>query len=245
MPAKKAVAKTEEQMPAYMRQGAGRGSENVSQQDVQIPRIDIIQDMSPQHKENKPEYIPGAKVGMLFNTVTGDLYAEGVTVVPVYYDKQFLVWKDQNKGGGLNGVFSRDQQAEAEAHAEELGADFEAVETPTQICILVDDEGEPISEVSIPLSKSKMKVNRKWNSIIRMAGGDRFSRAYRLVSVQDQNNDGQEYLNYAVHPAGWASESAYVMAEKLYEAIVAGERQVTTNYDDSKAGNKETADEEY
>lgn len=232
----KAVAESKDQVPAHIKQGQSRGSENVSQQDIMLPRLDIIQDLSPQHKENKPEYIPGAKVGMLFNTLTGDLYEDGANVVPVYYDKQFLVWKLQSKGGGLKGVFSKDEQAEATALAEELGEEHECVETPTQICILLDEDGMPITEISVPMAKSKMKINRQWNSLIRMNGGDRFSRIYRLTSVPDQNQEGQEYLNYKVTNAGWPGEEAYEVAEKLYDAIVGGDINVGTNYQDAKEG---------
>lgn len=231
---KKEVAKTQDQVPAHIKQGGNRGSENVQQQDIMIPRLDIIQDLSPQHKENKPEYIEGAKVGMLFNTLTGDLYPEGAAVVPVWYDKQWLVWKLQAKGGGLKGVFSKDEQAKAEALAEELGDEFEAVETPTQICILLDEDGNPVTEISVPMAKSKMKVNRAWNSLIRMNGGDRFSRVYWLTSIEDVNQEGKEYLNYKVSNHGWPEEAAYEMAEKLYEAIAGGERQVATNYQDAR-----------
>lgn len=237
--AKKDVAHKDDQVPAHIKQGQNRGSENVSQQDIMIPRLDIIQDLSPQAKENKPEYIPGAKVGMLFNTLTGDLYEDGADVIPVWYDKQFLVWKLQKHGGGLKGVFGRDEQAKAQALAEELGDQYECVETPTQICILLNDNGDPITEISVPMAKSKMKVNRAWNSLIRMNGGDRFSRVYHLVSIQDENQEGQEYLNYKVSNNGWPNETAYSMAEKLYEAIAGGERQVTTNYNDAVADNGE------
>jgi len=232
--AKRDVAKAQDQVPAHIKQGKARGSENVSQQDIMLPRLDIIQDLSPQHKENKPEYIEGAKVGMLFNTLTSDLYPDGVEVVPVYYDKQFLVWKSQDSGGGLKGVFSRDQQGQAEALAEELGDDHECVETPTQICILLDEDGMPVTEISVPMAKSKMKVNRQWNSLIRMNGGDRFSRVYRLTSIPDKNQQNQEYLNYKVTNAGWPGEEAYEMAEKLYEAIAGGEVNVATNYSDAE-----------
>lgn len=237
----KAVSAKEDQLPAYIKQGQGRGSENVGSQDIQIPRIDIIQALSPQHQKNKPEYIEGAEIGMLFNTLTRDLYPEGVTVVPVYYDKQFIVWKDQKKGGGFKGAFSKDQQSEAEALASELGEDFECVETPTQICILVDDDGNPVHEVSIPMAKSKMKINKQWNSLIRLQGGDRFSRQYRLVSVPDENSEGQEYLNYQVTRAGFPTEAAYLYAEALYESIMGGSVKVSTNYSDAK---EETAEGE-
>jgi hypothetical protein len=230
-PESKAVTKSDN-VPAYIRQGAARGSEQVEQGDIALPRIDIIQDLSPQHKETKPEYIPGAKVGMLFNTLTRELYPNGVSVVPVWYDKQFLVWKDQKKGGGLKGVFGKHEKTQAENHAMELGDDYECVETPTQIVIVVDDDGQPLYEATIPLSKSKMKVNRQWNSLIMMNGGDRFSRQYRLESVEDQNSEGQEYLNYRVNNEGYATEEAYLRAEKLYESISSGARTTKANYSD-------------
>ena len=80
----KAVTKKETQLPAYMKEGGNRGSENVTSQDVMLPRIDIIQDMSPQHKKTKPEYIEGAEVGMLFNTLTMDLHPHGLRGVRVW-----------------------------------------------------------------------------------------------------------------------------------------------------------------
>jgi hypothetical protein len=234
MATKKEVVAKEEQLPSYIKQGSARGSEQVENSDISLPRIDIIQDLSPQHKETKPEYIPGAKVGMLFNTLTNELYPGGVSVVPVWYDKQYLVWKDQKKGGGLQGVFTKNQADEAEALAAS-DPDFDCVETPTHVVLVVDEDGLPLYEATVPMSKSKMKVNRQWNSLIMMHGGDRFSRQYRLSSVEDKNNEGQEYLNYRVATEGFASEAAYVRAEKLYEQISAGIKKTTANYSDVTA----------
>lgn len=228
-----ALTVNSDQVPDYIKQNQSRGSEKVETGDIQYPRIDIIQDLSPQHKESKPEYIPGAKVGMLFNTLTGDLYPEGITVVPVWYDKQHLVWKDQDKGGGLQGVF--DNAADAEAKAAE-DPDFEAVETPTHLVMLVDDDGRFLMEATIPMSKSKMKINRQWNSLIRLAGGDRFSRTYRVTTVEDSNASNQEYLNYKIGVEGFPSEEVYHAAEALYEAVSSGAIKATASYADQDAG---------
>ena len=74
MTAKKEVAVKEEtslvldDRPDWMKDG-NRGSEEVSSNDITLPRLQIIQDLSPQHKKNKPEYIDGAEVGDFFNSL--------------------------------------------------------------------------------------------------------------------------------------------------------------------------------
>ena len=230
-----AVVEKKDQLPAYMRQGPARGSEGVESNDISLPRIDVIQDLSPQHKESKPEYIPGAKPGMLFNTLTNELYPEGVSVVPVWYHKEYNVWKDLKKGGGFLGSYPKDQKEEAEQKAASE-PDLECVETPVHVVLVINDEGEPLYEATIPMPKSKKKVNRQWNSLIMLHGGDRFSRAYRLTSVEDKNQEGQEYLNFRVALLDFASEAAYLRGEKLYEQLSAGTAKATTNYNTAADG---------
>lgn len=82
-------------IPEFLKKGSNRGAENVGSEDVIIPRIELIQALSPARKKSDPAYIEGADEGMMFNNVTRELYGLEVMVVPVYYQKQFLVWKDR------------------------------------------------------------------------------------------------------------------------------------------------------
>lgn len=235
MPAKKkAVVKKDDKLPSYMKQDSNRGSENVTSQDVMLPRIDIIQDMSPQHKKSKPEYIEGAEVGMLFNTLTEELYPDGIHVVPIYFEKLYLAWVDRDSGGGLIGIFTDPTEAQQAAEANEKLA--EAIETPTHVVLLVDADGNPVGEATIPMSKSKMKVSRTWNSLVRINGGDRFTRQYRIIVVDDKSDKG-EYYNYKVQLEGFATELAYEQAEDLYESIASGATTIRADYGkDGKEG---------
>ena len=52
---------------------AGLGLENVTNDDITIPRLAIIQSGSPQRKKKDEKYIEGADEGMIFNTVTNTL----------------------------------------------------------------------------------------------------------------------------------------------------------------------------
>lgn len=219
-----------------------RGSEDVTIDDLTIPRVDIIQDLSPQHKKNKPEYIEGAEVGMLFNTVTGKLYGNKVLFVPVYFRKEWIIWKHQNAGGGFMGAFPSEldaQQSFADQGFEGETTKVNGVDVPTYEIVdtaqhfgLIVNENSSIEEVVVSMSKSKMKVSRKINSMVKLAGGDRFSRAYEISAVEDQNAAGQDYWNMGIKQLGFVDETIYNIAEIMYESVSSGGK--TINHEPTK-----------
>ena len=81
-------------------QDAGQGLSEVNMDTIQIPFLKILSSMSPQTKKAKKEYIDGAEEGMIFNTVTEELIdgAEGITVVPCYFEPVALEWTDRGTG---------------------------------------------------------------------------------------------------------------------------------------------------
>ena len=82
---------------------AGAGLENVTQEDLIIPRLKLVQALSPQVQKHDGAYIEGISVGDVFNTVTNEFWSgeKGLTVVPVSYKRVFLEWGPK-KAGGLN-----------------------------------------------------------------------------------------------------------------------------------------------
>lgn len=257
---KKSVAVTEDQYPAEapdflknQEQGKGRGNEAVSADDMTIPRLEIIQDLSPQHKESKEKYIDGAKAGMSFNTATGELYTSALMVVPVFFRKEWVLWKDRKEGsGGFGGAY----QSEAEANKERMSlpdADkWEAVETHQQFSLLVLDNSDlanPVVEQAvISMAKSKRKISRGWNTMIRSCGGDRFSRVYKMEVVEAQNANGDDYYNWKVSPAGFVTEAIYKLAEETYESVSNGlidVSRVDTAEDTSVVDTKNIPDDEF
>lgn len=214
--------------PAHLKAGQGRGAENVTHQDLVIPRLEVVQSLSPARDKRHADYIDGAEEGILFNSVTRELYGEDVTVIPCYYLKEWLIWKDRKKGGGFRGAFP--SKAEAEAAIKSLKqkdgkpedpADFVAMDTAQMFCLLVTPKG-PAQQIVVSMSKSKMKVARKWNSLINLSGDDSFAKAYRIESVQDENSANESFWNIKVTPLGYVAESLYIQGEKLYELLKAG-----------------------
>lgn len=236
----KEVAKKEESMdemfavaarPDFLGTGNGRGSEEMDINDITIPRLSIIQDLSPQGKKSKPEYIDGAEIGDMFNTITKELYQGEVMIVPVYFRKEYIVWKDRKKGGGFFGAFETEQEAIAKLPDLEGNAnDYEVIDTHVHFLLLLkpgSTKDKPIlEEVVLSMSKSQNKVSRELNTMVKMGGGDRFSRIYKLSVREEQNKNGDSYYNYVVKPFSYVSEAMFKRAEQTYEAISTGARKV-------------------
>lgn len=211
--------------PAHIDAGSNRGQENVGMEDVSIPRLDILQDLSPRVKKRDPSYVQGAEAGMLFNTVSSTLYGSSVYFVPVYYKKEFLIWKKQNTGGGFFGSFESKALADAEFRNNGYNDDYEIVDTAQQYGLIVGTDGST-EQIVCSMAKSKMKANRQLNTLCKMAGGDRFSKVYAIVALADKNPQGQDYWNLTVNALGYTPEAVYKEAEAMYEAIASGERTV-------------------
>lgn len=206
-----------QEAPAWMNQNSARGSEEVKASDMVLPRLEIVQALSPIKETNED-----AKEGFLFNSVTQDVIGDIAYFIPVYYRMEYLVWKDQNEGGGFFGAFPSESEAQArkaEVVSEGESADLiEVVDTPVQYGLRITPDGKT-EQIVISMAKTKAKVSRKWNAMIQIAGGDRFSRVYKLTTFKDENKKGQKFFNFVVQPAGFTPEAAYREAERLYEVL--------------------------
>lgn len=245
---KKQVQVNDEQMPAWMQkqqQGSvGRGSEDVEMDDMSVPRIEIIQDISPQIKKSKEEYIEGAEAKMCFNTATKRLYGGSITVVPVYFRKEWVNWRDRKEGGGFGGAFDNEREANEERQNLENPDSWESTETHQQFVLIINPDGH-IEQAVLSMSKSKRKISRDWNTMIRAAGGDRFCRQYTLSVVDAQNANGEDYYNWKATPSGFVNEEVYSLAEEMYDSIKAGKKDVSrkTEGDGSVSATQEAAEE--
>lgn len=236
---------TGDNLPDYIRKGGNRGSEGVGTSDLVIPRLDIVQSLSPYRQKNDPKFITGCEEGDLVNSVTLVNYGDEVTIVPVIFRKEYLVWRDRKLaeqlklGAGAGGFFGAYQTLEAaDARASEEGGKAKAItiiDTPQNFCLLVNNKTGKAEEIVISMPRSKAKVARKWNSLIRMYEGDRFSRAYRIGTVFEKGQKG-DFYNYDVSLVGFPSVEIYKMAEKLYTDVVSGSLKVQADTSDGVPG---------
>lgn len=215
--------------PAYIKKGPARGSEHVGQEDLIIPRLELVQSLSPcRDKKDEAEYIEGAEEGMLYNSVTRELYGPEAIVVPVAFRKEYLLWKDRKKGGGFRGAFQSMAEATKARDVLPDAADIEINDTAQHFCLLINPASGKVEEIVMSLSRSKLKTSRKWNSLIRISEMDSFAKSYRVTAVEQRNADNQKYYGFDVENHAFVDEDVYKRAEVLWGQVEAGTVKVST-----------------
>lgn len=217
-------------VPEFLRgKTTNRGSEEVGHEDLIIPRIEIVQSLSKVRKKTAPEYIEGIEEGMLYNSVTRRNYGSSIEIVPVVFKREYILWREQKLGGGFGGAFNTQEEAEAARMDQEKPEEWEAVLTHQHFCLVKEED--TWEEAVISMAKSKLKVSKNFNSLVRINGGDRFSRRYKLSGVLTENKNGQEFYTVVVGNLGFVDEPAYQKAEAVYDLIMAGGATADRSFD--------------
>lgn len=221
----------------------GRGSEGVSADDLSLPRLSIIQDLSPQRKKNEDAYIDGAEEGMVFNTASNALYKGDLFIVPCFFRSEYVVWKDRKQGGGFGVACTNEEDAEKWVQGQDDPSAWDISYTHQHFCLLVHKDSTPenprLEDVVLSMSRSQLKPSRKFNTMVHQAGGDRFSRAYKLSVVGDKSPKGA-FFNWKIDQMGYVPKYIFDRAEQVYEAVKSGQRDVSRQ--DTRAEREDPAD---
>lgn len=203
--ASNAVAKAQAKLPTNIDDDfgayAGAGMEEVRSDDLLVPRIAILQGLSPQIKKQKAEYIQGAEEGHIADLGTGELFPDGVWFLPVHYRKDYLEWAPRDTGKGLVAVHSDpailDQCTRDDRNRLTLPNGNYIAET-AQFFGLNLSAGRRMC--FIPMGSTQLKKARRWNTLamgekLKRSDGTEFTaplfyRTYNLTTAAESNNDG-------------------------------------------------------
>ena len=78
----------------------GEGFEGMTQDDLVVPFIKLLQKGSPEVDEDKGEYMEDAEVGMFLDAATHELMEE-VNFVVCHYHRAMVEWRSRDDGGGF------------------------------------------------------------------------------------------------------------------------------------------------
>lgn len=216
---------TREELPDYLQGKEGAGSENVSLRNVTIPRLQIIQALSPQLLEDNAAYIHGAKLGDVFNTLTRDNYGTKFLFVDAFFREEWMVAVPQNEGGGggrgFRGIYlSRDEAEDHVKNRNTRNEKLEVVELGVHYGFLLDDERRVKTMVAFPMKSSQLKISRQLNGFIHQKGGPQWAAVWSFETIGETNQGGKPYKNFKVTPtAGWTSKELAAAAEKLWHDV--------------------------
>lgn len=254
------VAKQQEDaknLPAHLAQSTGKGNEDVKQEDLQVPRLKLIQAISDELKTKDDAFIDGARAGDLLNSVTKRLTKgeEGLLVINLKYVKRWNVWRDRRfNGGGLvascwteaEAIEARNNMAAAESvplEGDRINQCYEILETPENWCLAIDPDTLAFDPIIVDMAKTKQKVARAWNTLINQKGGDRFAGIWKICSKMETSKSGDDYFNYDVSFLAYVPDELYARVLEQFESVDAqftkktGDKvpEQTADLDDSEA----------
>lgn len=139
------------------------GFENVTTADLIIPRLTILQELSPQTKPKKPEYIKGAAPGMFCDVALGQTFKE-LLIIPVFFARIYLEWAPRNSGGGLVRNYGTDGSILDKCERDEqnkatLKNGNYISEVAQYFCLNMSAKGR---RSFLPLSSTGLTDSRKW-----------------------------------------------------------------------------------
>ena len=210
---------------------AGKGLQNISNDDVTIPRLAIIQSGSPQRKKKDEKYIDGADEGMIFNTVTNELYIDSLEVIPCGYRKTYVEWIPREKGGGLVAVHDYKPEkaiTDPKTRKTMLGEN-QIVDTAEHFVLVKTAQG--YSPAVLTMTSSNLGVSRKWNTLLKMkrinikgqtVEAPSFLFKFKLSTVEAENDLGN-WHKYKIEELGQIeSKDIFKEAEKLADSVSTG-----------------------
>ena len=218
---------------------AAKGLGNIGQQDLALPFLKILAQLSPEVNERDGKYVKGAKAGMIYNSVTGELYdgVEGIDVIPAFYKLEYLEWKDRGEGlGAPVNIYQSSSdimsKTKADANYKDRLPNGNYIEkTASHFVIILSDSP---STALISMKSTQLKISRKWNSMmsgLKLKGKDglftpaSFSHIYRLKTTQMSNDKGT-WFGWEVSKVGPVSDSSlYQQAKTFSENISKGNVQ--------------------
>lgn len=181
---------------------AGMGMAQMSFDDIEIPVLMIVQDLSPEKDEESSKFIPGCKPRDIIETSEGRIF-ETVTFIPVSMSKDIPEWKPRNAGGGLVKIHSgRDILTKARRVDKKLVLPESGnVLTPTTslfgyIVTANGFETVVIRFKATQLPKAKRIMNIAKKEVMYSSAGEAFTaplfaRSYVLGSTREQNESGK------------------------------------------------------
>ena len=241
---------------------ANEGLESVSAQDLSIPYLRILAQLSPQVNKRDGAYVQGAEAGMIYNTVENAAYSgeDGVPVIPCYYRRVYVEWKPREKGGGYVHTYGVDDPIVKTTYKDDRGNDILPngnllTNTAEFYVLMLDKDGTP-KRCLITMTSTQLKKARKWltqmqTNTARGKNGSMFvmpmmSHVYTLSTVEERNDKGSWFgweiaKDHVLDLSSGDDAAIFEMAVAFSKSVKAGEVKVKQE-EDTHASSKTVED---
>jgi hypothetical protein len=230
-----------------MEADAAQGAQNISQEDLALPFLKILGQLSPEVNKRDGKYVDGAEPGKIINTVTNELY-DTLNVVPCHYKRQYIEWQDRGTSTGAPVAMHEadsdivSQTTRGKDYKDRLPNGNYLDNTASHFVLTL---GNTPQTALISMKSTQLKVSRKWNSMmmgIKMQGKNglftppTYSHIYKLSTVQMSNDKGT-WFGWDVSKVSPVEDKAiYDMAKSFAESVGKGEVQAKHSTEETTKG---------
>ncbi len=227
---------------------ANAGSQNIKQDDLALPFLKVLGQLSPEVNKRNGKYVEGAEPGMILNTVSNEIYdgSKGIEVLPVFYKRQLVEWQDRGESKGApvaiheatSDIMSKTTRDKS--YKDRLPNGNYIENTANHFVVLL---GQTPTTALISMKATQLKISRKWNSMmmgIKMQGAKglftppTYSHIYRLKTVQMSNDKGT-WFGWDVAKVGPVTDkSVYEIAKNFAERVGKGEVEAKPEAQEAK-----------
>ena len=215
---------------------SNQGAQNISQEDLALPFLKILGQLSPEVNKRDGKYVEGAEPGKIINTVTNQLY-DTINVIPCHYKRQYIEWQDRGASSGAPvAIHNADsdivsQTTRGKDYKDRLANGNYLENTASHFVLTLGDNPQT---ALISMKSTQLKVSRKWNSMmmgLKMQGKNglftppTYSHIYKLSTVQMSNDKGT-WFGWDVSKVGPVEQKdLYDMAKSFALSVGKGEVQ--------------------
>ncbi len=218
-------------------------------EELAIPFLRMFQSNSPEILEGGQKYIPGAKAGMIFNTVTKEVFdgkGAGLVISPAAFMKAYVQWVPRDSGGGfvsqhLPGdpiVGTAKLITEGKKKVNRLPNGNDLVETDYFYCTYINPANNSVQWAIISMTSSQLKKSRLFSTAqnnrpeVQGPNGPfrpvEFFWTYVLRTVLETNKRGENFYNWEITngPAVTNTEM-YLQSRNFAKSVKEGTARVT------------------
>ena len=227
-----------------------KGFENMTQEDLALPFLRILGQLSPQVTEGDAKYVSNAKPGMIYNTVTSELYdgKKGIKVIPCYYKKDFPEWSDRGDGPGAPVAVHLSNSPVIQTGKRD-GSKIRLpngnyLEETASYYVLAETKTGGYTPALITMKSTQLNVSKKWNSMMKTIqipdgkGGfaipPMHGVVYNLASTLQKNDKGSWY-GWVVNMdriMGATDKSLYLMSKDFNSNVSKGNVQTKADVEE-------------
>lgn len=182
---------------------AGKGFEHLTREDILLPRLKLLQSVSPEVMEQD------LKAGSIYLNLHNKVLGEKVIFTPILHYRSRIKFTPLDDGGGIDCSAPDAKTPRDTKYATECSvclfkdwnekAEKKRDQRPQcsmfeNFVIVLEGSTEP---VILSMGSTKLKVARKFYSMAAVKGGDFFDNKYQL-SVVKEKGDEATFFNYLI-----------------------------------------------